>query len=82
MKIFEQIKKLQTINQLIENGKSGNAIKFAEKIGISRSHLFNYFETLKEHGAEIKYDKKTETYCYKNKVKVLIENPIKVHKNK
>lgn len=78
MKIFEQIEKLQKINLLIENGTSGNAIKFAEKLGISRSHLFNYFEELKALGIDVKFDKKNGTYRFKNKIKVAIEHPVKV----
>ena len=78
MKIFEQIEKLQKINQLIENGTTGTSFEFADKLGISRSHLFNYFEKLKGQGAVVKFDKKTGTYLYKNRVKVHINHPVKV----
>jgi len=71
MKIFEQIEKLQQINQLIENGTTGTSFDFSKKLGISRSHLFNYFETLKEQGAVIKFDKKSGKYRYKNDVRVI-----------
>lgn len=78
MRIFEPIEKLQKINQIIENAASGNSMELAEKIGISRSHLFNFFDELKALGADVEFNKKTGSYHYKNKVKVTIEHPVKV----
>lgn len=78
MRIFEPIEKLQKINLLIESENTGTSFQFAKKLGISRSHLFNYFDELKNLGIEIKYDKKIGSYQYKNELKVVIEHPVKV----
>lgn len=78
MQIQKQIEKLQSINLFIEKATTGNSSEFAMKLKISRSHLFNYFEELKHLGAEIKFNRKTKNYSYKNNIKLKINFPVEI----
>ena len=58
--------RIDNVKQHIEWGCTGNADEFSKKIGVSRRTLFNYFETLKMDGLEIKYCRIRKTYYFVN----------------
>lgn len=66
MKVLEVIETYQRIVKLIRQKKTGNSFEFAKKIGISRSHLFNYLTELRLMGFEIHYDKSLQSYYQTN----------------
>lgn len=45
-------------------GKTGNPVEFAQQMNLSRSHLYNLLEQIKEMNANIKYCKKKECFYY------------------
>lgn len=56
--------KLERIDQLIRLKSAGTSNAFAQKLGISRTTLFNYIGFLKELGGPIKYNRTAKTYEY------------------
>jgi len=61
------LKKLGRYNNLdifIKQENTGTPIELAEKLKISRSHLYRLLDDLKDYGAEIKYCRKKNTFRY------------------
>lgn len=70
------INKLFRIDKLIQKKRSGSPIEFAEKLGFSRSTLFEYLSFLKdEFSAVIHYNRYAQCYEY-------IEEPKDLYTNK
>ncbi len=70
MKTLEILERYQKMDKLIKRRSTGNPKEFANKLGISKSQLFNYLEELRYRGAEINYNKTLETYIYRNSVEI------------
>ncbi|MFW6219219.1 MAG: HTH domain-containing protein [Bacteroidota bacterium] len=47
--IFKLIGKIQRIDMLIRQERTGNADEFAEMLGISRRQVYNYLDELKDN---------------------------------
>jgi len=71
MNFIEQIERLQKLNKLIEQEKTGTPEELAAKLRIGKRQLYNLLEVLKNTGAEIEYAKKIKSYRFKRqKVKI------------
>ena len=70
MKALEILERYQKLDKLIKRRSTGNPKEFANKLGISKSQLFNYLEELRDRGAEIYYSKTLETYIYRKPVEL------------
>jgi predicted DNA-binding transcriptional regulator YafY len=64
MRIIEGIERIKRLDGIIRNRVQGSPQELAEKLGISRSVLYNYLDDLKLMGAEIKYNKKQLCFEY------------------
>lgn len=64
MKIFAQIKRLNFIHTIIKEERTGSPEVFAERLSISKRHLYNIIDELKLKGAPIYFDSKIGSYCY------------------
>ena len=62
--IFKQLNRLQQIDQLIRQKRTGNAKEFARKLGLSRRQVYYILEELKSMGLDIVYDRYIESYLY------------------
>lgn len=67
---YKFINRLEQMDQMIRQRGTGNANEFADKIGISRRHLYNWLNELKNLGLDIEYDRESETYYYKKEYKI------------
>ena len=83
---FEKLaERINKAHKLILEEKTGTPEEFAEKLKISRSHLYNLTNKLKEYDAPIKYSKKINSfYCskpfdleLKNSLKIILEENFK-----
>lgn len=81
MKVFEIIERLEKINKCLKEERTGTAKEFAQKIGVSRSSLFNYFDYLKSYEIEINYDFHKNSFVYKENIQIDIQQPIRILKN-
>lgn len=73
MSIISNLDKLKLINSEIKKEQTGTPCNFAKKLCVSRSMLYNYIEEIKVLGAEIKYNRKTNTFYYKNDFDIKFE---------
>jgi biotin operon repressor len=78
VKILDVVERLMKMDKLIRQKRTGNAKVFADKLNISRSHLFNHLEELKDIGIEVSYNRKMTTYEYSGEMELEIQNPLRV----
>lgn len=52
------------LDKYVRHESTGNATRFARKLGICRATLFNIFNELKSEGIEIRYSKAKRSYYY------------------
>lgn len=64
MTILKLLQRINKANQLIVDEKTGDPAQFAQKLGVSRSQLYNILDQFKDFGAPMKYNKKDKTYFY------------------
>lgn len=64
MKAFEQLERLKRMNRLIKDEITGTPEEFAERLGVSSSHLYRCIEEIKELGAPVSFSRSRRTYYY------------------
>jgi len=64
MTLFQQIDRLEYIRYLIRTGATGDPVKFARRINVSRRQLYNLLDEIKNFGAEIKYSRTQHSFYY------------------
>jgi len=67
MKEVKSIYIFKMINSIINDGKTGVPIEFAEKLNMSLSNFKRYIYTMRKIGAPIAYSRKLNTYYYSEK---------------
>ncbi len=60
----KQINRLQQIDQLIRQKRTGNADELAYKLEISRRQVYNWLDEFKGLGLEIEYNREIKSYVY------------------
>lgn len=81
MNFIRQIDRIKKTHQLIQNEQTGTPDQFAIKLNVSRSHLYNTLESLRDLGAKIKYSKKTESFYYESLFHLELNYSLKVISN-
>ena len=62
--IFKHLNRLQHMDQLIRQRRTGNADALARKLGISRRQVYYWLEELKDMGLEIDYSREAVSLIY------------------
>ncbi len=75
--IFKQINRLQQIDQLIRQKRTGNAEELADKLNISRRQVYNWLDELKALGLEIDYNREIRSFVYLKSYQINISFDIK-----
>ena len=75
--IFKQLNRLQQIDQLIRQKRTGNAEELAEKLQISRRHVYRWLEEFKSLGLEIDYKREIKSFVYLKPYQINITLDIK-----
>lgn len=70
--MIQKYNQLANIHQLVEKQLKGTPDEFANRLGISKSSLYNYFDQLKQLGAEIKYCRSCMCFKYTNNFRLKI----------
>lgn len=65
MSLLRYILKLKTMDELIRKKATGNQETFCKKVSMSRSLLNNYIKEMKTLGFPIEYDRKRNSYYYR-----------------
>lgn len=66
MNFVKQIERLQYLDRLITKQSTGTPDELAERLGISRSQLYNLINYFNEIGIEVKYSKRLHSFYYKS----------------
>lgn len=64
LKVFEFIEIVAAFHACVMREHTGDAVTFAEKLGISRSSLYNLISELKDYGIDIEYNREKQTFRY------------------
>ena len=80
MNYIQQIERLQKLNKLIEQGRTGTPSELATRLGIGRRTLYDLLEAIKSLGVEIAYDRKVKTFHYLTSDKMELNFSLKVLK--
>lgn len=64
MKFAKQIERLQYLDKLIRKGSTGTPDELADRIGVSRSQLYNLIGYLNDIGMMISYSRSKNSFYY------------------
>jgi predicted DNA-binding transcriptional regulator YafY len=64
MDFVRQIERLQLLNKLVKEQRTGKPEELADRMGISRRQLYSYLEFLKDQGVEINFSRKLNSFIY------------------
>lgn len=78
MKINQQAERLQYLVELLQEQHTGAAAQLAQRIGISRSKLFELLEELKGAGAKIEYNRQKNSYYLADSCRINVNQPITI----
>jgi len=81
MNFIKQIDRIKKTHNLIQKQQTGTPDQFAKKLYISRSHLYNVVESLRDCGAIIKYSKKSESFYYDTPFDLELHYSLKIISN-
>jgi len=77
MNILKERNRLEYMDLLIRQCRTGNSYEFARKLRISRSTLMRYLDELRILGCPIVYCINSKTYKYKKDGKLIFDFVIK-----
>ncbi|MEN2284459.1 Lrp/AsnC family transcriptional regulator [Algoriphagus sp. SE2] len=66
MEFIKQIERLQLLNKLVREKRTGSPEELAGRIGVSRAKLYLILEELKDEGICIRFSKKLNSFTYEN----------------
>jgi len=73
------ISRLERIDQLIRQERTGNAPAFAGRLEISVRQLYNLIEELKDLGLPIEYCRTRQTFFYRYYCRIIFEIRVDEH---
>lgn len=68
MKIFNILDKMHIFNSLIDTQTTGTPAEFAQRLGISRSTLYDVIDDLRSRGVSVKYSRRFRSFIYESPV--------------
>lgn len=75
--IYKQLNRLQQIDQLIRQRRTGNAKELAQKLRISRRLVYYWLDELKDMGLEISYNRLAKSFVYQKPYQINVSFEIK-----
>jgi biotin operon repressor len=77
MKVFEFLDKMSVFNRLVEQERTGTPEEFAERLGISRSALYDLIDELRSRDVDVRYSRASHTFYYKSPVTLEVRLAVK-----
>ncbi len=71
MQVIKQLNRLKKLDTLIQQAKTGAPDEFANRLGLSRSQLYNILEELKDLGAPIEYNRRLRSFYYRENFQIV-----------
>ena len=72
MTIFKYIDRINLLDKLIRQRRTGTPVELAKRLGISVSRLYVVLDELKGRGAPINYSRQSFTYYYAHEFSISI----------
>lgn len=66
MEFIRQIERLQLLNKLVREQRTGSPVELAERLGVSRAKLYLMLDELRDEGVEIRFSKRLNSFIYEN----------------
>lgn len=73
MQLFKQIDRLNLLDKLVSQKRTGNPECLARRLNLSVSRLARIIEYLRSSGAPIQYDRMLQTYYYEIDYRISIQ---------
>ncbi|MEJ2882707.1 hypothetical protein [Pedobacter sp. GR22-6] len=73
MQLFKQIDRLNLLDKLVSQKRTGNPECLARRLNLSVSRLARIIEYLRTSGAPIQYDRMLQTYYYETDYRIFIQ---------
>ena len=73
MQLFKQIERLNLLDKLISQKRTGKPESLARRLDLSVSRLARIIEYLRDAGAPIQYDRALQTYFYEFEYQIFIQ---------
>lgn len=73
MKFISILRRIEKMDKLISQRKTGTPMEFARLLQISRSQLYNHIEMLRDYGAPIIYNKDSKSFQYEREFKISVD---------
>jgi predicted DNA-binding transcriptional regulator YafY len=78
MEFIKQIERLQQLNKLVREQRTGSPEELAKRIGVSRAKLYLMLDELRDEGVEIKFAKRLNSFFYENCAGISVVFSLKV----
>jgi DNA-binding Lrp family transcriptional regulator len=66
MEFLRQIERLQLLNKLVREQRTGSPEELAERLGVSRAKLYMILDELKDEGVCIRFNKRINSFVYED----------------
>ncbi|MGY6520492.1 MAG: HTH domain-containing protein [Mongoliitalea sp.] len=73
MEFIRQIERLQLLNKLVREQRTGSPEELANRLGVSRRQLYVYLEYLKDMGLDIQFSRKQNSFVFACQKQVRID---------
>lgn len=73
MEFIRQIERLQLMNKLLKEQRTGNPEQLAERLGVSRRQMYVYLEYLKDLGVDVQFSRRLNSFKYAGKKQIRID---------
>ncbi|WP_114748568.1 HTH domain-containing protein [Pleomorphovibrio marinus] len=80
MEFIRQIERIQLLNKLVKEQRTGSPENLAKRLGVSRARLYLMLEELRDYGAKIKFSKKLNSFEYQDCKEIDLRFSVKVLK--
>jgi biotin operon repressor len=71
MQAIKQLNRLKKLDALIQQSNTGAPEEFANRLGLSRSQLYNILDELKDLGAPIEYNRSLRSFYYRESFQIV-----------
>jgi biotin operon repressor len=77
MKLFEYLDRISMMHKLVSRQKTGTPEELAQRLGVSRTSLYELIDELRSRGAPISYSKSSKTFFYRQPYDITVTCTLK-----
>ncbi len=77
MKLFEYLDRISMMHKLVSRQKTGTPEELANRLGVSRTSLYELIDELRSRGAPIAYSKSAKTFFYRQPYDIAVTCTLK-----